>query len=66
MRSTTSNIFRTSLAVHRSSLSARRRMRVGNRRVASHCCRPTGSWYGTRGMEASSRVVVDPELWKIS
>lgn len=66
MRPTTSNIFHTSLAVHPSSLTARRRnMRVGNRRVASRWCSTTGFRYGTTGMEASSWVVVGPALRRV-
>jgi hypothetical protein len=52
MRHSSSNIFRTSLAFHPSSLTARRRMRVGDRGVGSEWCTTTGSCYGTRDMEA--------------
>jgi hypothetical protein len=63
MRATTSNIFHTNLAVHPSSLIARpTSMRVGNRKVASQWCTTIGPRYGTRGMEASSLILVGPEL----
>jgi hypothetical protein len=63
VRPSTSNIFHTSLAVHLSSLTARRRsMRVSNRGVASQWCCTTSSQYGTRGMEASAWIVVSSEL----
>jgi hypothetical protein len=62
MRRSSSNIFHTSLAVHPSSLTARRRMHLGNRVVGSPWYCTTESCYGTRGMEASSWVVVSPAL----
>ena len=66
MRPTTNNIFHTSLAVHPSSLTARRgSVRVGNRRVASQWCTTIASRYGTIGMEAFLWLVVSPELWRI-
>jgi hypothetical protein len=64
MQPTTRNIFHTSLAFHPSSLSERRSIRLGNRRVESQRCPATGSRYGTRGMEASSWILVRPELWR--
>ena len=65
MQPTNSNIFHTSLAVHPSSLTARRSMRVGNRGVASQWCTTIASRYGTIGMEAFLWLVVSPELWRI-
>jgi hypothetical protein len=67
VRSSTSNIFHTTLAVHLSSLTAgRRSMRVSNKGVASQRCSTTSSQYGTRGMEAAAGVVVSSELWRVS
>jgi hypothetical protein len=66
MRPNTIIIFHTSLALLQSTLTARTSIRVGNRRVASQCCSPTGSYYGTRGMAGSSWVVVDPEVRRIT
>ena len=66
MRPTTSNMFHASIAVHQSSLTTRTSRGMGNRGVASQCCSITASCCGTRGMEASSWVVVSPELWRVS
>jgi hypothetical protein len=65
MRPTSINIFHTSLAFLPSSLTARSSTRVANWGVGSQWYCTTGSCYGTRGMEASSGVVVSPELWRI-
>jgi hypothetical protein len=63
---TISNILYTSLALHPSSRTARRRaMSAGTRGVGSQCCSTTGSRYRSRRMEASSWVVLSPELWSI-
>ena len=62
---TISNILYTSLALHPSSLTARRAMSAGTRSVGSQCGSITGSRYRSRRMEASSWVVLSPELWSI-
>jgi hypothetical protein len=64
MQPTTSNIFHTRLAVHPSSLPARR-MLLGNRSVGDQWYSTIGAHFGTRGMEASSWGVLSPELWRI-
>jgi hypothetical protein len=64
--SNTSNIFHTSLAFHPSSLIARSSMPLGTRGVGSQWCSTTRSRYGTRGMEATSGVVVSAALRRIS
>jgi hypothetical protein len=64
MRYSGSNIFHMSLAFHPSFLTARGSMHFGTRSVGSPWYCTTGSRYGTRGMEASSWVVVTPALWR--
>ena len=66
MRPSSNNIFHTSLAFHPSSLIARSSMHLGTRGVGSQWCGTTGSRYGTRGIEATSRVVVSAALRRIS
>jgi hypothetical protein len=66
MRPSSSNIFHTSLTVHPSSLTARTSVGVGNRGVGSKRCSAIDSFYGTRGMEASSLGLVSPELLRIT
>ena len=66
MRPNTSNIFNTSLAVHPSTLTARRSsISVGTRDVGGQRCSTTGSRNGTRGMESSSWILVGPEVRRI-
>jgi hypothetical protein len=60
--SSTSNSFHTSLAFHPSSLIARSSMNSGTRGVGSQWYCTTGSRSRSRGMEASSWVVVSPAL----
>jgi hypothetical protein len=63
---TISNILYTSLALHPSSLTARRRgMSADIQGVGEQCCSTTGARYRRRRMEASSWVVLSPELWSI-
>jgi hypothetical protein len=66
IRPTTSNIFPKSLAFHLSSLTTSTSMRVGDRGVGSQRCSTTVSRYGTGGMEASSWVMVGPEVRRVS
>jgi hypothetical protein len=65
MRPTTSNIFDTNLALLPSSLTARTSTRVGNKDVGSKGCSTSGSFYGTRGMKASSWGVVSTALQRV-
>jgi hypothetical protein len=65
MRTTTNNIFHTSLACHPSSHTATTSMRGRGRDVGSKCYSITGSRYGTRGMEASLWVVASTMLWRV-
>ena len=64
--SNTSNSFHTSLAFHPSSLIARSSMHLGTRGVGSQWYCTSDSRYGTRGIEATSRVVVSAALRRIS